>query len=311
MSTTGAVPGARTAVRQTGWITAAAVTAYIAIRSLPVDSGALHYDDFRAGQVGPLEFCEPGSPQFAPVDRVRSPVSLDIRTDHGAALRQGEEARLVVRLTAASGKPVTADDLLVIHTQKLHLLVIDPSLDDYQHLHPVVGTAPGEFVVPFTPRGSGDYRVFADFMPRATGRSLYAGAHLEVTSRGVASDKAAATPDTRRAVVDDLHFELTLSREPARASETTELQLTVRAADGSPAALEEIMGAHAHVVAFDAARSGFAHLHPLSGTSLTDPADAPLRFQLNLTEPGTYRLWAQVKVRGRERFAPFVLTIRP
>lgn len=410
MNTTGAVPGGRRVVRQTVWITAVAVLAYFGIRNLPVDSGGLHYNDFGAGQGGMLEFCEPGGPQFVPVDRVRSPVTMEIRLEQsGGAMRVGETGRLTVRLTASSGKPVTDADLLVVHTRKLHLLLVDPSLDDYQHLHPEITSVPGEYSVDFTPRRPGEYRAFADFTPRATGRALYAGARLSVApsrsggahdadespqmaaaSSGItdeadpaaqplairsggahdaefdsrlasirsgggndaginspptiaspvasasspsetigktprpaqlppdvgsdkpvtsASGQAAAIDETRTSVVDGYQFVLSLDRDPPRINEISELRLEVLGADGSPAQLEEIMGAHAHVVAFDRARTGFAHLHPIADPSIG--ADHRLRFQLHLTDPGTYRLWAQVKITGRELFAPFTVTVRP
>lgn len=304
------LPPARSALRQTLWITLVAILAYVGIRALPVDRGVLHYDDFGAGQPGALEFCEPGGPQFVPVDRVRSPVDMAVRAVGEGAVSVGQAVRLSVRLTAASGKPVTADDLLVVHTRKLHLLIVDPTLEDYQHLHPESTDVPGEYAVEFAPRRHGEYRVFADFTPRTTGRALYAGAKLEVV-RAAAPDSgmAAATDETRESVVDGYRFALALDRDPPRINEIAELSLRVSDGTGAPAVLEEIMGAPAHVVAFDLGRTGFAHLHPMPAPA--GAAADPLRFQLSLTDPGTYRLWAQVKVDGRERFAAFTVTVVP
>jgi len=315
MSESRSVHVLRPPLRQTVVITLVAIAVYVVIRSLPVDGGVLHYDDFGAGQPGALEFCEPGGPQFVPVDRVRSPVDLAVQADPAGPLHVGTTSRLSVRLTAASGQPVTADDLLVVHTQKLHLLVVDPSLEDYQHLHPVATAVPGVFAVEFTPRRAGDYRIFADFTPRATGRALYAGARLPVDAApgALASDKAAAIDETRTSVVEGYRFTLDLDRDRARIDEIAELRLAVSAPDGAPAVLDEIMGARAHVVAFDLGRTGFAHLHPMPPEPGAPDAagGAPLRFQLSLTDPGTYRLWAQVKIGGRELFAPFTLAVSP
>lgn len=79
------------------------------------------------------------------------------------------------------------------------------------------------------------------------------------------------------------------------------------------------MGAAAHMVAFDASVSGFAHLHPALATqedaALTPmgiPVDtARLKFALQLTDPGYYRMWAQIKVDGNEIFAPFGFRVEP
>src|SRR5690606_6394315 len=61
---------------------------------------------------------------------------------------------------------------------------------------------------------------------------------------------------------DGYVFALDPKRERVRARERTELALTIRSADGAQVELGEIMGAFAHLVAFDLERSGFAHLHP-------------------------------------------------
>ncbi len=42
-----------------------------------------------------------------------------------------------------NNKPITLNDLIEAHTQKIHLLIIDDSLLDYSHVHPVETTIPG------------------------------------------------------------------------------------------------------------------------------------------------------------------------
>jgi hypothetical protein len=65
-------------------------------------------------------------------------------------------------------------------------------------------------------------------------------------------------------------------------------------------------------VAFDEARSGFAHLHP-DQTDLTRPPDAlrpELSFKVTIPTPGRYVIWAQVNLGGQEAFVPFWLDVR-
>jgi hypothetical protein len=300
--------------RQTVVITLAAIALFFLVRWLPLADGSLHYSDFGAGERGFLEFCEPGSPQFAPVDRVHSPVTLTLRTDE--PLRLDGPARVTAQLTTASGKPITADDLLVVHTRKLHLLLIAAdTLDDYQHVHPEPGDEAGTFVFTFIPRRLGRYRVFADFMPRATGRSLYAGAELKVTVKsGIFTGSGPAFVEGLHTKKDGLVFRLTLDRSPVRINQTAQMVLTVAREQGGAPELEDIMGAPAHLVAFDERCSGFAHLHPAAPTAeVPDETDAGRRlaFAIHLPDPGNYRLWAQVRVDGREVFAPFDLKVEP
>ena len=76
---------------------------------------------------------------------------------------------------------------------------------------------------------------------------------------------------------------------------------------GETVPLQPVMGALAHLVAFDEARSGFAHLHPVE-TDLRKPADAQhpiLKFKLTIPRAGRYAIWSQVNLGGREVYAPF------
>ncbi len=297
--------------RRTGVITAVAIAAYAGIRALPLSGGSLHYTDFDAGSTSFLEFCEPGSPQFAPVDRVRSPVTLTLRPS--APARAGESVEVVAILTTSTGKPLPADDLLVVHTEKLHLLLVDPTLDEYHHVHPRPTSSPGEYAFSFTPRGAGRFRVFADFVPRPTGRGLYAGASLDVAdAQGVVPAAGAVPRVATRVVKDGVVFELTARDPELRINTPADLELRVAREDGGVPVLEEVMGAKAHLVAFDVARSGFAHLHPKEAVAVAeDGAALALGFSLIVPDPGHYRLWAQLAIEGREVFVPFGLSVVP
>jgi hypothetical protein len=67
------------------------------------------------------------------------------------------------------------------------------------------------------------------------------------------------------------------------------------------------MGALAHLVAFDEARSGFAHLHPNETDKFhsLDTRWPRLTFKLTIPRAGRYVIWSQVILDGREVFAPF------
>lgn len=292
--------------RQSALITGAAILLYLAIRNLPTTDNHLSYADFELGGAAVHDFCEPGSASFVPVESVRSPVTLSLEPN--GTLEVGQPTWIRADLEAASGRPLTVEDLLVVHTRKLHLLVADPGLTDYQHLHPEATEEPGVFRFEFTPALSGRYRVYADFMPRATGRGLYAGSSLEVP--GAADEPAPGT--SLEADSDDCRFTLVPSNRPVRINETVTLTLEVSRVGGGRPDLELIMDAYAHMVAFDFDRQGFAHLHPRERVPVEAEGGAQrLSFTLNLPDPGWYRIWAQVQVAGREVFAPFTLEVIP
>ena len=291
------------------WITLAAIILYSIVRLLPTGTNLSHMD-FRPGGSS-VEFCDPANPQFMPVVTVRSPVAMTLANDEAASV--GREVRVVAILKTASGKPITPEDLLVVHTQKLHLLVSDPTLGDYQHLHPQPGKNAGEWEFAFTPLRAGLYRIFADFTPAATARGLYASADLKVAERSGDVPEVVSTASNRTYENLGYTFELRPAVELLKAGRLIDLTFTVSRRDGGNVSLQPVMGAFAHLVAFDAARSGYAHLHPneIDLTRPLGPQQPRLTFKLTIPRAGRYVIWSQVKLDGREMFAPFWFEVVP
>jgi len=293
--------------RQAGLITAVALVLYVGARLLPTGTN-LNHMDFRMTGKGALEFCDPANPQFIPVVQVRSPVMLVLKPDREPALNQ--PVKFTLRLSTASGKPIAPEDLLVAHTRKLHLLIVDPTLSDYQHIHPEPGRRPGEWVFTLAPERCGLYRVFADFTPVATARGLYASADFTVPGPVA---KVIQNPNTTWQA-GGFNFELIMP-PLFRAGQPADLRLRIESpgAVKQPVPLQPIMGAFAHLVAFDAERSGFAHLHPLE-VDLSKPPDRlqpELTFKVTIPQPGRYVIWGQVNLDGTEVFAPFWVDVLP
>ncbi len=293
------------------WIQMAAITAvsvglYVGFRLLPIGTN-LNHMDFRVAEGNAIEFCDPANPQFIPVIAVRSPVSMTLTSD--APARAGQPVRVTVRLATSTGKPLAPADLRVEHTRRLHLLLVDPSLDDYQHLHPEPGARPGDWVFEFTPRFGGDYRVFADFVPIATSRGLYAGTDFRV--EGPLHPAEFNRPTQETVEQSGVRFHLRVAEGAVRAGVTADLIFSVERVDGADVALQPVMDAYAHLVAFDSARGGFAHLHPMDAglAQAPDRRQPTLRFKVTIPEPGPYVVWAQVGLEGRDVFVPFWLNV--
>ena len=287
--------------RQIGLITFAALAIFAFLRWLPTGTTLSHMD-FRVDSPNSIEFCDPSSPQFIPVVAVASPVALTLKS---SPARAGESVRVAVMLQTSNGKPIEIRDLLVVHTRRLHLLITDPSLQDYQHVHPEPTEVPGEWSFEFTPRAAGAYRVFADFTPAATNRGLYANADLNVEPSSSAAVLPAFAPASN--AVPGYAIELVPSLSPLRAKVPVDLKLKITRADGATVPLEPVMDAYAHLVAFDRTRSGFAHLHPMQNdpTQPPDRVRPELDFKITIPSPGRYVVWAQVNLAGRETFVPF------
>ena len=98
-------------------------------------------------------------------------------------------------------------------------------------------------------------------------------------------------------------------------SDAEGIELLLRAVDGNGEALtlRPMMGAFAHMVAFDPELKGFAHLHPLEDVLPANQSDShqgPLTFSFTPPKNGFYRLWAQVRIgEEAETFIPFDLKV--
>jgi hypothetical protein len=291
---------------QVGLITAGAVAIYVTMRELPTGTN-LHNADFSVPGQGQLEFCDPANPQFIPVTTVKSPVTLTLTGDSPAAT--GRETHYVLTLKTWNGQDIGPADLLVSQTRLIHLLVADPSLQDYQHIHPEPGKRNGDWTFSLTPRLGGHYRVYADFTPAATSRSLYAATDLQVTGK----TSTAVPPLNWVFEQDGYRYELAAGSLPIRARQQANLTFTIARTDGGRVPLGTVMGAYAQLVVFDAAHTGFAHVHPQQ-TDLSikpDPLKPALTFKLTIPNEGRFVIWAEVNLDDHLAFAPFWFVVKP
>jgi len=221
----------------------------------------------------------------------------------------GKTSQVTARLASvADNIPLTLDDLKEAHTKKLHLLIVDPSLSDYHHIHPTAGKNAGEYVFDFTPKKNGSYRVWADVIPVATGKQEYVMADIGTSALTKAEiDKTTSLVST----VDGYTFTLALDSEP-KAGSAVMGSITVTK-DGKPfTQLEPVMGAFAHVVGFTEDYNSVLHIHPMGKepTSDTERGGPKLEFHIETGKAGFVKLFAQVRIGEKDIFAPFGMEIK-
>lgn len=234
-------------------------------------------------------------------------ISASVRVDKPLAV--GRQTNAYLSLTKIDGSPALLSDLREVHTEKIHLLIIDSSLTDYHHVHPRPTEVPGEYSFSFTPRRPGRYRAWADVRPVSPGFQEYAMTVIRSSGAGEPlTDKSA----TLSANLEGLTYELTFSRPKIRVGQPVQVRLRITAADGTPfSRLEPVMGTFAHLVGFSENQETVLHLHP-SGVPPTNPTERggpELEFQLFAARPGFVRLFAQVQIGGAAKFIPFGLNV--
>jgi hypothetical protein len=219
--------------------------------------------------------------------------------------------RVFITLQKADNAPVLLRDLLVAHTRKVHLLIIDESLSDYHHEHPEPTAVPGEYVFQFTPRRPGSYRIWADLVPAETGRQEYAVVDVPSSVPAAGSIDRSAR---QTSVVDGLTYQLLLSEPAVKAGKAVRARVRVTYPDGRPfTGLEPVMGAFGHLVGFTDNRRTVLHSHPLGiePTSDAERGGPELPFYIYSVNPGFIRLFAQVQIGGVAKFAEFGLVVQP
>ena len=222
------------------------------------------------------------------------------------ALEAGKTTQVVGTLLR-DGKPLTFADLKEVHTRKLHLLVIDPSLTDYQHIHPLPGKKPGEYVFDFTPKLAAHYRAWADITPLS-------GAHAYVRADMGAPLPAAAHVDklqSYEASQDGLQLKLSFDMPP-QAGKAAMGQVVITK-DGKPfTQLEPVMGAFAHIVAFSEDYQDILHVHPM-GKEPQAPEErggSVLEFHIEPKVSGFIKLFVQLRIDGKDVFVPFGVDVK-
>jgi len=234
-------------------------------------------------------------------------VRADVEINNPTVANQPCAAKLILT-NAATGQPVTPDELAIVHTKKIHLFVADSSLKDYHHIHPEPTDEPGVYSFSFTPKTSNNYSAWADIttlkdsenyklkteLPSASGRNIPAriSTNTSATSGGLSFQWNSTTPLTK--------------------GEADIVSVTVTDTNGRPVTdLEPVIGAFAHLVGFSADGKSLIHTHPLEESSSADERGGPkLRFHVEPENAGATQFYLQVRRNGQDIFAPFGQVIK-
>lgn len=227
-------------------------------------------------------------------------------------LEAGKKAEIKVQIQRRDGAPVLLKDLMVMHTQPIHLLIVDPGLTDYHHEHPTPTAVAGEYAFSFTPTKNSNYRIWADLVPADSGVKEYPAVELPGTGDPESIGDMSGRFDTH---AGGLNFRLTFENGALpRAKQVRVMRIEIADAAGKPVRkLEPIMNAFAHLVGFYKDNRTVVHLHPEGGDILRDDVRGGpvLAFKFYPPRAGFLRLFCQVVVDGKTTFAPFNVNVAP
>jgi hypothetical protein len=244
----------------------------------------------------------PGMRVFAGVPTSMAPTVTVEAT--APTLRPGLPVEVRLRLHDHNGQPIDCGQLLESHTRKLHALIVDSALRDYHHEHPVAAERRGEYTLTFTPLRSGDYFLWLEIVPSATGvtempRVVLSGDRLPSEAPPAVGNLTSAA--------GALRMHLTLEPEAVRPDCIATARLRVTDQEGRPCFnLQPFMDSFAHAVGFLDDQETIIHTHAQGGVPSEQRRGGPeLRFIFAVPKAGQMNLFIQVKVNGKIETAPF------
>ncbi len=259
-----------------------------------------------------LQTLTPATPPLSRTKTTEQRQTIRLEILQIAPLVQGQPLNVQFRLKAFRERRfLTMSDLKEVHTKKIHVLMVDQTLTDYQHLHPTADpTDPETFTYTVMPRQSGAYRVWVDI-------TLNNGTHEIITSYIRGNTRTNGLIDRTLVMQTTIgEMKAALNFEPASLTlnKASMGRIDITDTNGNPIAdLEPIMGAFGHIVAINEDRKTLAHVHPL-GDEPTKPEQrgtSPLSFHLQPKASGITKVFLQVRRKGTDYTFPFSINITP
>ncbi len=224
-------------------------------------------------------------------------------------INKGEYCQILLQIKDDTGKILTAADLKETHGEKLHLLIIDKSLNDYHHIHPKYDEEKKSFIADFVPNSQKEYNVWSNFKLEKNGKHIVS--KNEITA-AFDRDILPLIQHTNLVENEKTKIEITVT-PPLCAGIDSSLLIKVKNKSGNPIHLEQIMGAEAHLVGFSKDGENMIHCHPLENNQIAnnDKSNKKLEFHVNPQQEGFTKFFLQMKIDGKETTIPFGQYIRP
>lgn len=207
---------------------------------------------------------------------------VQIKVEQQGRLDAGRIDYLFKLYDVGQNKDISDQDLNESHTKKLHFIVYDAALKEFNHVHPTfdVNTWKAELNLPV----NGNYFIWAQG-ELLDGAEFSSPMTVQIINGKIENPKIPLN-DVRS--VSDSQTVVDLAKTKIRAGKMTMLTFKVSRKDGVEPIMAPYLGALAHVIATPADGDELIHVHPMDGSS-------PNTGMIHATFPkeGAYRLWIQ------------------
>lgn len=206
------------------------------------------------------------------------------------------DQRLGFTVVGPDDEPLTAYD--EAHERDLHLIAVRRDLTGFQHVHPTLDPATGEWSTGLR-LDPGSWRLLADFVP-AGGDQVVLGADLVAEGEGTSDPLG---EDVLGVSVDG--YDVIVETEPVAGQEVPVVATVMR--DGRPVTdLGTYLGERGHLVVLRDGDLAYVHGHP-GAEAGSGPA---IPFTATFPSGGRYRLFLEFEHAGAVHTAQFTVSVR-
>lgn len=215
-------------------------------------------------------------------------------------VKANENSDLNIQITDSNGGAVKEFELN--HEKLMHLIIVSKDLSSFNHIHPDY-QGDGQFAIDMTFPDGGEYKVFADFVPKA-GSSTTLSEWVNVEGETKTPESVKADPKLTK-VIGDKEIELALSSTKANEEVTLTFNIFDAQTKEGIGDLEQYLGAVGHVVILSDDAEQYLHVHPVDEKATGPKAE----FMTTFPKSGTYKIWGQFQHQGKVFTVPFVVQV--
>lgn len=239
-----------------------------------------------------------GTPQFALAHEEESRVAIE--ADITTPMQAGAIAYKFELVDTKTNQVLKDSDLAITHEKILHVLVYDPALQEFQHVHPEFD---GQFwVVDLSFARNGNYWFWVQGELASDGEEFSSSRRVEIFGGQSAWPTPPVLSDVRSS--SDGSSTVLLSGQTLHAGQMLMLDVTLGRNDGTQPVNTPYLGAFAHIIAVPEDADSLIHVHPMNGSNANEG-------MLHITFPqaGFYRLWVQFMDDGALKIVPLSVQV--
>lgn len=208
----------------------------------------------------------------------------------------------------ASGNALSDNDLRYNNKRKIHLLIVDPTLTDLQHIHPDSSTTPYAFNFSFTPKFSSGYKIWTDIIPSSTDKHEFLNGWIGDKERSFIERRV-----SYKTIMDGYSFVLSFNNPPVNG-QISIANVNITDPENKPTKWPNdavnkpyISAEYINVVGFyEDNEHIFSAQQIIEQGSLFEQFAGPnVRFKIEPKQPGFVKMFMQITLNGKEMLVPF------